>query len=63
VSQWVSQCSSNMSCVKGVRVERKDGACRVWTITGAILILAAILARIDNELEKRIVPLLSTDSG
>jgi hypothetical protein len=63
-----SQCSSNMSCVKGVRVERKDGACRVWTITkasfqqGAISILAAILARIDNELAKRIVPLLSKDS-
>lgn len=59
-----SNASSNMSCARGVRVERIDGSRSVWTITKASLegnripILAAIVARIDTEFAKQIATIL-----
>ena len=56
--------SPNMNNVKGVRVDRGDGVCRVWTITkmsfddSTAPILAAIMTRIDTEFSKSIVPTL-----
>jgi len=59
-----AQFSTNMHCVKGVRVERDKGMDQVWTITKAsferetIPILSAIVKCIDNDVAKRIAPLL-----